>query len=301
MWPGRERGAEKMQLLVQSILTGILLGGLYALIGVGLSLVFGIMGLTNIAHGDFMIMSAFMIMSLTTAIAGSLILGMLLTIVFMMIFGVIVQNFLVNRVIDSSAESALLVTFGLSIVIKNVLEQIYGADTRIIHTPWAGINVISTPWVSISAEYLINFLVAVAVVLLLSFVIKKTYLGRSIRAASSNTTAAELMGVNTKKIYVYTMCIAMITVCIAGVLVGSTFVFVPSSSTTYMIIAFGVVVIGGMGSITGTLLGGVILGLAQLLGGYFFGSGYQNFVGYIAMLIILTFRPRGLLGNMTRK
>lgn len=288
-------------MLLQSIVTGILLGGLYALVGVGLSLIFGIMGLTNIAHGDFMIMSAFMIMSLSTAIAGSIILGLLVTIVLMMVFGFLVQTFLVNRVIDASAESALLVTFGLSIIIKNVLEQIYGANTNIIHTPWAGINVISTPLVSISAEYLINFIIAVAVIVALALIIKKTYLGRSIRAASSNTTAAELMGVNTKKVYVYTMCLAMITVCIAGVLVGSTFMFVPSSSTTYMIIAFGVVVIGGMGSITGTLLGGVILGLAQLLGAYFFGAGYQNFIGYVAMLVILTLRPRGLLGNMTRK
>lgn len=290
-----------MQVLIQSIITGILLGGMYALIGVGLSLIFGIMGLTNIAHGDFMIMSAFMIMALSTSISGSVILGLILTVVFMMIFGVLVQNFLVNRVIDQSAESALLVTFGLSIIIKNALELIFGADTRIIHMPYAGINVISVGGISISAEYLINFLLAVVVVFGLSFIIKKTYLGRSIRAASSNVTAAELMGVNTKKIYVYTMCIAMITVSIAGLLVGSTFVFTPSSSTTYMIIAFGVVVIGGMGSITGTLLGGIILGLAQLLGAYFFGAGYQNLVGYIAMLVILTLRPRGLLGNMTRK
>lgn len=290
-----------MELFVQSIVTGILLGGLYALVGVGLSLIFGIMGLTNIAHGDFMIMSSFMIMSLTTTFSGSIILALLITFVFMMIFGVIVQSFLVNRVIEKSAESALLVTFGVSIIIKNALELIFGANTRIIHTPYADINVVNSSWISISAEYLINFLVAVAVILGLSFIIKKTYLGRSIRAASSNITAAELMGVNTKKVYVYTMCIAMITISIAGLLVGSTFVFIPSSSTSYMIIAFGVVVIGGMGSITGTLVGGVILGLAQLMGAYFFGSGYQNLVGYLAMLVILTFRPRGLLSNMTRK
>ncbi len=290
-----------MQMLIQSLVTGVLLGGLYALIGVGLSLIFGIMGLTNIAHGDFMIMSAFMTFVLVQSFSGSILLALLVTIILMMVFGVIIQNFLVNRVIDKSAESALLVTFGLSIIIKNVLEQIFGADTRIIHMPYAGINVVNTSWVSISAEYLINFVIAVAVVLVLAFVIKKTYLGRSIRAASSNTTAAELMGVNTKKVYVYTMCLAMITIAVAGLLVGSTFVFTPNSSTTYMIIAFGVVVIGGMGSVTGTLLGGLILGVAQLMGAYFFGAAWQTLIGYVVMLVILTFRPRGLLGNMTRK
>jgi branched-chain amino acid transport system permease protein len=290
-----------MELFVQSIVTGILLGGLYAIIGVGLSLLFGIMGLTNIAHGDIMILSSFFIMIFSVQYGINVFAALLISIVVMVVIGILIQKFLVNKVIDKGAEPALLVTFGLSIVIKNVLTLIFKADSRVLPSPWAGINVVSTKWMNITGEYLVNFIIAVVVILLLGLLIKKTYLGRSIRAASSNVVVAELMGVNTKKTYIYTMILAVVTGCVAGLLVGQTFVFYPTSSTAYLIIAFGVVVIGGMGSIFGTLLGGVILGLSQLLGAYFFGTGYQTLVGYIVLLLILTFRPQGLLSNMARK
>lgn len=290
-----------MEVLLQSIITGILLGGLYAIIGVGLSLVFGIMGLTNIAHGDIMILSSFFIMVFMTQLSVNFFVALLITIVVMMVIGYLMQRFLINRVLDKGAEPALLVTFGLSIIIKNVLTLIFKVDSRILDSPWGGVNIISTKWLTLTAEYVINFIVAVIVILLLSLIIKKTYLGRSIRAAASNTNVAELMGVNTLKTYIYTMLLAIVTGCIAGLLVGQTFVFTPVYGTSYLIIAFGVVVIGGMGSIIGTLVGGIILGLSQLVGAYFFSTGYQTLIGYIVILLILTFRPRGLFSMMTRK
>jgi len=290
-----------MELFFQSIITGILLGGLYALIGVGLSLIFGIMGLTNIAHGDFMIMSSFMVLVISTNIIDNLIFALIITAVIIVGIGTVVQKFLINRILEKSAVSALLATFGLSIMIKNVLELLFGVDYRILNTAYEGIIVVDTPGISISLEYLMNFIIAVVVVVLLHLLIKKSNLGRSIRAASYNKITAELMGIDTKRVYIYAMAIAMITVSISGMMVGSTFMFMPQSGTDYLIIAFGVVVIGGMGSIMGTLLGGMVLGLAQLLGAYFFNTGYQILIGYLVLLVILTLRPRGLLGNMVRK
>ena len=290
-----------MQLLIQSIVTGILLGGLYAVIGVGMSIIFGIMGLTNIAHGNLMILSSFFIMVLTSSLTDSIVLALLITMVIMVIIGFLFQNVLVNRVIDKGDEPALLVTFGLSIVIQNALNLIFGADARSIRSDFATVNVVDTKYFSISGAYLVNFIVALLVIAVLTLIIKKTYLGRAIRSASDNTKAAELMGVNTKLYYAITMGIAMITACIAGLLVGNTFVFYPYSGTQYLIIAFGVVVIGGMGSIVGTLLGGIILGLGQLLGAYFFGTGAQILSGYLIMLILLTIKPAGLLSNAKRK
>lgn len=290
-----------MQLLIQSIVTGILLGGLYAIIGVGMSIIFGIMGLTNIAHGNLMILSSFLIMVFSTQIVDNIILALLITMVCMVILGFLFQKFLVNAVIDKGDEPALLVTFGLSIIIQNVLDLIFGADARSIASDFAQVNVVSTKYFSISGAYLANFLVAILVIAVLTLIIRSTYLGRAIRSASDNTKAAELMGVNTKFYYAVTMAIAMITACIAGLLVGNTFVFYPYSGTQYLIIAFGVVVIGGMGSIVGTMLGGLILGLGQLLGAYFFGTGAQILSGYIIMLVLLTLRPAGLLSNAKRK
>jgi len=289
-----------MELFIQYFIQGLLLGGLYAIIGVGLSLVFGIMKLTNIAHGDLMILSSFFILVFASLTGANLFVALLITIVVMVIIAALIQKFLINQVITKGPEPAILVTFGLSIIIQNILTLVFRMDSRILNGPFAGVNAVSSKWVVISGEYLMNFVVAVVVIVVLSIIIKKTYIGRSIRAASSNRTTAEFMGVNTLRTYVYAMCIAIAASCFAGLLVGQTFTFYPYSGTQYLIIAFGVVVIGGMGSIIGTLLGGIILGLSQLLGAFFFGSGYMILIGYVVMLVLLTLKPRGLLSNMVR-
>ncbi|MDR3364913.1 MAG: branched-chain amino acid ABC transporter permease [Clostridiales Family XIII bacterium] len=290
-----------MELFVQSVISGVLLGGLYAAIGVGLSLVFGIMGLTNIAHGSFMILGSFFVMVFSRQLAGSIVLALAVTLAVMAAVGALTQGALINRVLDKGAEPALLVTFGIAIVVQNILQLIFGADFKSISSPFASVNVVSTKWVVISGEYLVNFLISAALIFILHFIIRKTWLGRSIRAASGNVTAAELMGVNTKRTYIYAMCLALVSGSVGGMLVGQTFGFYSYSGMSYLIIAFGVVVIGGMGSIVGTLIGGVILGVAQLLGAYFFGPGMQIFIGYLTLLVILTLKPRGLLSSMVRK
>ena len=290
-----------MELLVQTLASGILLGGLYAAIGVGLSLVFGIMGLTNIAHGCLMLLSSFFIMIFSRTYGLSVVAAFLITLVLMAAIGALLQGALINRVLAKGPEPALLVTFGVAIIIWNILQLVFGANYQKIDSPMAGVNVVSSKWVVISGESLFNLLVSIAVILLLHFVIRKTLFGRAIRAAACNVVAAELMGINTSRTYIYTMALALATGSVGGLLVGQTFGFYSYSGMSYLITAFGVVVIGGMGSIIGTLLGGVILGVSQLLGGYFFGPGVQTLAGYLTLLVLLTLRPRGLFGNMTRK
>lgn len=287
--------------MVQCLITGVLLGGLYAIIGLGMSLVFGIMGLTNLAHGDLMILGTYLTMTICNVLGVPLIISILITIVIMMVIGYIVQNFLVNRVLDTSSEAALLVMFGVSIFLANLLLKIFGADNQSIKNSLASINVISTKTLSISAMYLCSFIIGVVIIIGISVLMKKTNFGRSIRATSDDTMAAELMGVNTKRAYTMAMIIAMGVAAVAGALVGSTFIFYPSSGTQYLIIAFGVVVIGGMGSLMGTLIGGIVLGIAQLLGGYFFGSGVQMLIAYIVLIVILALRPNGLFASAARK
>ena len=287
--------------MLQSLVNGILLGGLYAIIGIGMSLIFGIMRLTNLAHGDLMILATYMTLSIVTAVTDNLIIATALTILIMVVIGFLIQNFLVNKVLDKGSEPALLVTFGVSIFISNFLLKIFGADNKIIQNPLASKNVLSTDQLSISAMYLFSFIMGIIVILGLHFLMQRTYFGRSIRATSNDVVAAELTGVNTKRTYSYAMMLAMGTAAIAGVLVGSTFVFYPSSGTQYLITAFGVVVIGGMGSLVGTLVGGIVLGVAQLVGGEIFGSAYQMLSGYIVLLLILAIRPNGLLSAGPRK
>ena len=286
--------------LLQSIVTGLLLGGLYALIGVGMSLIFGIMKITNIAHGDLMILSTFFTMTFALKYIGNILIALLLTIAVMILLGVLIQKFLINKVIDKGSESALLVCFGLSITIQNTLLLGYGSNSQTLPTTLVNTNILHTSHLAVSGQYALNFAAAVAIIVALSLVIQKTSIGRAIRATSSDRVAAEIMGVNTKRMYIYAMGLTMVATCVAGLLVGQTFVFYPSSGTQYLIIAFGVVVIGGMGSIFGTLIGGIILGLSQLLGSNFLGTPYQVLTGYIVLLVILTLRPQGLLSKKVR-
>ena len=290
-----------LQTLPQAIVTGVLLGGLYAIIGIGMSLIFGIMKLTNIAHGDIMILSTFLTMFITQNLTGNPVLALLITIVVMMLFAVGIQKFLINRVVTKGAEPALLVTFGLSIIISNALMLAFGANTQTIQSPLVAMNLIRTQYVSVSAMYMVSFIVAVVVIVVLSLVMSKTSFGRAIRAASSDTMMSELLGVNTKHMYIFAMMLTVVTASIAGMLVGMTFPFYPTTGTQYLIIAFGVVVIGGMGSLLGTLIGGIILGLAQLVGANFIGPTYQQLIGFIVLLVILAIRPQGLLSKAVRK
>jgi branched-chain amino acid transport system permease protein len=149
--------------------------------------------------------------------------------------------------------------------------------------------------------YAFSFIVAVAVIVALTLFIGKTSVGRAIRATSSDTVVSELLGVNTNKMYIVAMCLTVVTASVAGLLVGMTFPFYPTTGTQYLIIAFGVVVIGGMGSLMGTLVGGVILGMAQLVGSNFIGPMYQQLIGFVTLLVILAIRPQGLLSKAVRK
>ncbi len=287
--------------MLQAIITGLLLGGLYALIGVGLSLIFGIVKVTNIAHGDLMIGATFFILVFSQSIVHNVFIALAITIVIMAIIGILIQKFLINKVIDQGAESAMLVMFGLSIAIQNALTLIFGAGNNALDSPVKGTNFIKSSLVSVSGQYALNFIVAIVLIVALSIVMDKTPLGRSIRASSSDTMAAELMGINTKNMYVWAMAITMAATAVAGMLIGQTYSFFPYTGTQFLIVAFGVVVIGGMGSIFGTLIGGAILGLSQMIAAFLFGTAYQTLAGYIVLLILLTIRPQGLLSKKIRK
>jgi branched-chain amino acid transport system permease protein len=286
--------------MLQYLVQGILLGGLYAIIGVGMSMVFGVMKLTNLAHGDLMILSSYLAL-VYMQIFNSLLLATALTIISMVIVGFLIQNFLVNKVLDKGSEPALLIMFGVSVFLANLLHNIFSADYRGLSNSLANTNVITTEAVKISGIYFLSFVVAIVMIVGLHFVLQKTNFGRSIRATSDNKMAAELMGLDTKKAYSLAMMLSMGVTAVSGVLIGCTYSFNASVGSSYLIVAFGVVVIGGMGSLIGTLLGGIVLGLSQLLGSYFAGSGFQMLIAYVVLLIILATRPNGLLARGARK
>ena len=290
-----------MEDYLQLIFNGIFLGGLYAAVGVGLSMVFGIVKQANLAHGDLMIVASYITMIL---ISGMPFLtpwtALVLVIPAMFLIGFFIQKYLLNRFLGSGMESSLIVAFGLSIIIQNGLLVLFSPDARLLKTPLAIMSFRITDLLYIPVIHMVAGMVGMALIILLYFFFSRTFLGRAIRAASDDENAAQLMGIDTQNIYACTMGIATASAAVAGTLVGTTSIFYPHTGPQYLIIAFGVIIIGGVGSMAGTLLGGLVLGLSQLLGGKIFGPGYQLLSGYIILLVLLAIRPQGLLGRAGR-
>lgn len=279
--------------VLQYLVNGILLGGVYALLGVGMTMMFGIVKLTNLAHGEFVIIGSFLSTVIAQAIGCDPILTLIVTIPLMFVIGMILQSGLINRVMLIGSEPALLVTFGLSIALADAMLLVFSADAQRANVSYNTASLKIAEGLSISVLDLVVFAIGLVTIIILSFFLKKTYMGRSIRATSDDTQAASLMGVNVKRTYGIAMGIAMATAAIAGMCVAMKWVFYASSGADYLLTAFGVVVIGGMGSIPGTLVAGVILGLAQVIG----GANYGQLISYIIMVIFLVVRPQGLFSK----
>lgn len=282
--------------LVTPLVMGILLGGLYALIALGLSLVFGVMKLINIAHGDLVILGSYIAFSVMTHLGIDPILSLLIGIPILFLMGFAIQKFLMNRAFKVSLGAPLIIAFGISIILQNAYQILWTPLSRGLATSYS-FKSFSIGEVCVPLVYLLDFILALAVMLSLREFLKRTYLGRAINAASQDRGTAELMGINTERVYAFAFAIASAFAAIAGVFLGLTFPFTPTSGISFLILAFGVVILGGLGSILGTFLGGMTLGLAQTLGGYFFGVAAQMLVAYIVLLIVLTVRPQGLFGR----
>ena len=282
---------------LEPLINGILLGGLYAVIGIGLSMVFGIMRQVNLAHGEFMILSSYFSLLFLQLFGLPPLLTFFFVLPIVFILGYLIQTILFNRVLEKGMESYLMISFGLSIILQNTLLLTFTPDARTLQTSLAIKSLQVFNLFHVPVIYLVDFVAGFLVLGILHLIMKKTYIGWAIRASSDDLTAAKLMGINPKRVYALAMGIAAITAAISGVLVGMTFTFYPHSGTQYLIIAFGVVIIGGLGSLPGTFLGGLILGVSQLVGGRIIGPGLQLLSGYIILIIILTIRPRGILGR----
>lgn len=286
-----------MATFLQALVNGILLGGLYAIIAVGLSMIFGVIKQVNLAHGALMIMGSYLSLVTLQILGLHPLLTLLLVMPSMFFFGYVVQIILFNRVMQKGMEPFLMVSFGLAIILENTLLVIFTPDARSLTTQLAIQSIDVFGVLHLPVIYLVNCAVGIFILVLLHQFMNKTYLGWAITASADDVDAAKLVGINPKKVYALAMGIAMATAAIAGVLVGMTFTFYPHSGGEFLIIAFGVVIIGGLGSLLGTLVGGIIFGVAQTLGAHILGGGFQLLSGYIILLTMLVIKPQGLFGR----
>lgn len=273
---------------------GVLLGGVYALFALGLSLIFGIMRLVNLAHGDLILLAAYLVFSVTTILGMPLIAAMLLIVVVMFIAGYSLQRLVLQRVLGDDILPPLLVTFGLSIVIQNGLLLAYGADShRLQAGDFESMSLTLGGGLSVGLAPLAAFLTAVVAVALLQLIFYRTALGRAFRATADNPQIAQLMGINERSIYAIAVGISLAVSVIAAITFGIRANFDPSIGPARLLYAFEAVIIGGLGSLWGTLAGGIVLGLAQIIGGHI-NPEWQILAGHLAFLVVLVIRPRGL-------
>ena len=282
--------------LSNSVVMGILLGGLYAVIALGLSLVFGVVKEINVAHGDLVILGSYLAYAAMTIIGIDPILSLIIGMPLLFGLGFAIQKYLLNRAFRISMDATLIIAFGISIILQNTYQLIWTPMSRGLTTPYA-LESFSVGPIHFPLTYLLGFIAAIVVMLSLREFLRRTYLGRAIRAAAQDRKAAHLMGINTDQVYAFTFGIAMASAAIAGVFLGLTFPFTPVSGMPFLIIALGVVVLGGLGSILGTFVGGIAFGLAQTLGGHFFGVAAQMLVAYVMVLVVLAVIPRGIFGR----
>ena len=280
---------------IDAILQGVLAGGLYALFACGLSLMFGVMRVVNLAHGDFAVLAAFLAYSLISATGISLLWAAVVTVPVFAVFGYLVQRGLINRAMTGGPLPPLLATFGLSVLIQNSLLQGYTADSRALAPGRIGTASLRLSG-QISLSYLELLILGLAVLVLggLELYLSRGRTGRMLRAASDDPEAASLVGGDPRHLYGIATALAFGTLALAGLLFAARSSVSPSSGPSELLFGFEAVVIGGLGSLWGTLLGGIALGVAQNVAGQA-NPAYTLLAGHLLFLFVLILRPEGLL------
>ena len=284
---------------VNIIVQGILVGGLYALFAAGLSLIFGVMRLVNIAHGDLIVAAAYLAWFICHMTGMHPLISLLVVVPLAMLFGYALQRFMLNRTLGKDILPPLLVTFGLSVIIQNGLLELFTVDSRKLQAGTLETGSFPIlPGVDIGYLPLLQFVVAIAVILGLQYLFYKTALGRAFRATSDDPETAQLMGLDNRKVYAWAMALCLGVVAIAGVFLGIRANFDPAIGPGRLIFGFEAVIIGGLGNLWGTLIGGVILGVSQAIGAQI-NPAWQVLAGHIVFLLVLAVRPTGLFPRMT--
>ena len=280
--------------MLNAIVQGILLGGLYALFAAGLSLVFGVMRIVNLAHGDLALVGAFLAFALVDRLALHPFVTLLVVVPALAATGFALQAGVLNHTLRGGELPPLLATFGLAIVLQNVIQEAFSADQRGLDA-----GAIENSSISLGGDVAIGWLplltlvIAAAVIVAMYLLLGRTQLGRAFRAASDDPEAAEVVGIDQRKLYAVTTAIALATVGVAGVLLGIRTSFGPTDGAAQLIFAFEAVIIGGLGNLWGTLVGGIVLGVAQTVGAQI-DPAYGVLAGHVVFLVVLVLRPTGL-------
>ncbi len=284
-----------MAVLMQSILSGVLIGGVYALIGIGLTLIFGVMRVINFAQGDLVMVGMYITFFLFQGFGLDPFLSVVITMPALFVLGALLQRTLINRVLDALPQNQILLTIGIGLVLANTAMLLFTSDYRILSTSYSSSS-IPLGGIRLSTPLLYCFLITAVITAALYWFLVKTDVGHAIRATAQDRDAAQLMGVSVRTMGVLAFGLGAALAGAAGALVAPTYYIYPQVGGAFTLKAF-VVVLGGMGSIIGATLGGVLIGTAESLSASYLGSGWKDLCVYAIFLLVLLLKPSGLLGK----
>ncbi|MDD2217987.1 MAG: branched-chain amino acid ABC transporter permease [Eubacteriales bacterium] len=285
-----------MEQVIQALISGILSGGIYALISVGLALIFGVVGLVNFAHGEFLMLSMYIAYWVYYFIKLEPYESLLINLVLMATVGYIVYKVIMTRVLEADHSMQMLLTLGLSMVLQNLALMLFKADYRNVRIDITT-DVINIGFTNLSTARVLAFIVAIGASVALYLFLQKTYTGVAMKAVAQDGKAAKLMGINIKKIYGQAFIIGTMLVGLAGVLMSPMYSVFPTIGANFSTLAFIVVVLGGLSSIPGAIFGGILIGIVESMAGYLLGPAYQQAAYFLLFILVLIFKPSGIFGR----
>ena len=283
-------------MLFTSIINGLLLGGMYAAVGVGFSLVWGVMNTVNLSHGAMIMMGAYTTYWMSQYIGVNPLWFVPVAMLVTLFIGYLLQKYVINLTMKSGTNMTLILSHGFNLFLVNAAYILWKGDYRSIQSPFSGqgLNLFGT---TVPYSRLIVFAIAIIVAILLQLFLSRTKTGTAIRATAQNKDAAQLVGVNISRIYSITFAIGCGLAGVAGALMSTNFVVTPTFGDPFIGRAFAVAVLGGLGTVSGAVLGGLVLGLAETLGALAFGPSFQNAIAFAILVLVLVIRPQGLMGK----
>jgi branched-chain amino acid transport system permease protein len=285
-----------MSIFFQALVSGILIGGVYALIGIGLTIIFGVMRVINFAHGDILMIGMYATYYVFTLLHIDPFLSIVITIPLMFLFGALLQKVFINRVLDALPQNQILLTIGLGLIMSNTMALAFTSDYKILTTSYSSSSV-KLFGISISTPLVISFAITAVITAALYWFLLKTDTGQAIRATAQDREAARLMGINVGRMSIIAFGLGSALAGTAGALIAPTYYIFPQVGSVFTLKAFVITVLGGMGSVIGATLGGVLIGVAESIGGVYFGAGWKEVVVFVLFLLVLLFKPSGRLGK----
>ncbi len=285
-----------MNVFFQALISGILIGGVYALIGIGLTIIFGVMRIINFAHGDLLMLGMYLTYFLFTLLNIDPFISIIITIPLMFLFGSFLQKAIINRALNALPQNQILLTIGMGLIMSNSIMLAFTSDYKILSTTYSSSS-ITILGISISEPLVVSFVITSSITTALYWFLYRTDTGQAIRATAQDREAAQLMGINVKRMSIIAFGIGSALAATAGALISPTYYIFPQVGSVFTLKAFVITVLGGMGSIFGATLGGVLIGVAESIGGVYFGSGWKDVIVFILFLLVLLFKPSGLLGT----